>query len=168
VLGNETACEHERHGCSWAQAEGRCVDVFSVSTALTYAADKVGGYWFSTQGPGENRSWAVVGKAVANATCVNAAVNAVVDHAGAAACREQVRKTPSWSSSWANFSLLQQLLHSHRNAQATLQQCFWANLTPFSLQRKCPGDGSYPRDGEERIAMGGKVISMPPLFVLYS
>ena len=41
----------------------------------------------------------------ANATCVNAVVNRVVDRAGAAACREQ---------------------------------------------RKCPGDGSYPRDGEER------------------
>ena len=30
----------------------------------------------------------------------------------------QVRKTPSWTRSWANFSLLQ--LYSHRNA--------WANL----------------------------------------
>ena len=100
ALETETACAHE-HGCNWEG--GHCVDVFSVSTALTYAADKVGGYWFSTQGPGENVSWAVVGKAVANATCVNAAVNEVVDRAGAAACRKQLQ---------------------------------------------CPGDGSYPRDGE--------------------
>jgi hypothetical protein len=100
ALETETACAHE-HGCNWEG--GHCVDVFSVSTALTYAADKVGGYWLSTQGPGENVSWAVVGKAVANATCVNAAVNEVVDRAGAAACRKQLQ---------------------------------------------CPGDGSYPRDGE--------------------
>jgi hypothetical protein len=87
VLRNETACKEGRHGgCSWE--DSHCVDVFSVSTALTYAADKVGGYWFSTQGPGGNISWAVVSKAIANATCVNTAVNVVVDSAGAAACRK--------------------------------------------------------------------------------
>jgi hypothetical protein len=38
---------------------------------------------------------------------------AVTDH-----CKNQVRKTPGWPKSWANFSLLQ--LCSHRSA--------WANL----------------------------------------
>jgi hypothetical protein len=40
---------------------------------------------------------------------------------------DQVRKTPSWSRSWANFSLLS--LCSHRSCMG---QPAWANLTPFS------------------------------------
>ena len=39
----------------------------------------------------------------------------------------QVRKTPSWPRSWANFSNL--WLHSYGPTCI-----FWANLTPFSLQ----------------------------------
>ena len=113
-INSQIACTKAR--CKWSAGnaqehestraeESRCENVFDVAEALTCAADRVGGYWFSTQGPGENTSWQVVGKTVANATCVNAAVNALVDRAGAAACRKQ---------------------------------------------RQCPGDGSYPRDGEER------------------
>jgi hypothetical protein len=50
-----------------------------------------------------------------------------------APARKQVRKTPSWPRSWANFSLLQ--LYSHRNTAVCGPTCtFWANLTPFSLQ----------------------------------
>jgi hypothetical protein len=48
----------------------------------------------------------------------------------------QVRKTPSWPRSWANFSLL--YLYSHGNAWVNLHHgltcIFWANLTPFSLE----------------------------------
>ena len=80
----------EKHSsiCEWDGAAEACVDRFSITTALTYAADLVGGYWYSTQAPGQGVSWSVTAKAVANATCVNAQVNAVVDRAGAAACRE--------------------------------------------------------------------------------
>ena len=42
----------------------------------------------------------------------------------------QVRKTPSWPRSWANFSLL--LLHSHRNTWTNLH--LLGHLTPFLLQ----------------------------------
>ena len=45
--------------------------------------------------------------------------------------RQQVRKTPSWPRSWANFNLLP--LHSHRNAWDNLRM-FWTNLTRFLLQ----------------------------------
>ena len=46
-------------GGARAEAAARCENVFEVAEALTCAADRVGGYWFSTQGPGENRSWQV-------------------------------------------------------------------------------------------------------------
>ena len=44
--------------------EHRCENVFDVAEALTCAADRVGGYWYSTQGPGENTSWQVIGKTI--------------------------------------------------------------------------------------------------------
>ena len=48
----------------------------------------------------------------------------------------QVRKTPSWPRSWANFSLL--YLHSPRNAWTNSRgptRIFWANVTACSLYR---------------------------------
>eukprot|EP01050_Picozoa_sp_SAG11_P012382 SAG11_NODE_1372_length_5095_cov_15.640312_1_plen_677_part_00 len=92
-------------GCSWNATARACANTFDAAVALTKLADLVRGQWFSTQAPGQNRSWRVQAKAVSNATCVNSAVNRAVDRAGAAACRRQ---------------------------------------------RHCPGDGSYPLDGEER------------------
>jgi hypothetical protein len=86
------------HSCEWVDAAGgQCVDRYSVSTALTYAADLVRGYWFSTQAAGQDVSWHVISKSIANATCVNAHVNEVIDRAGAAACREE-RKCPGAST----------------------------------------------------------------------
>ena len=39
----------------------------------------------------QNKSWTVLRQDVANATCVNAGVNAVVDKAGAVGCRAERR-----------------------------------------------------------------------------
>ena len=75
--------------CRWEG--GKCASVFEAATALSYLADLVRGFWFSTQRGGENVSWRVLRKSVFNASCVNAAVNAVVDRAGAAACRHARR-----------------------------------------------------------------------------
>ena len=95
---NRAAVKHSLV-CEWDDMAKACVDRFSVTTALTYAADLIGGYWYSTQAPGQGVSWSVAAKAVANATCVNAHVNAVVDRAGAAACRE-ARTCPGSSSAY--------------------------------------------------------------------
>jgi hypothetical protein len=52
--------------------------------------------------------------------------------------RADVRKTPSWPRSWANFSLL--YLYSHRNPDGPT--CiFWANLIPSSLRNRAEADG---------------------------
>eukprot|EP01043_Picozoa_sp_COSAG02_P082338 COSAG02_NODE_20590_length_824_cov_0.885517_1_plen_171_part_00 len=81
AINSKTACTKAK-GCKWdaayvaeratgadvgtvEQREGpRCENEFVVAEALTCAADRVGGYWYSTQGPGENTSWRVVGKSV--------------------------------------------------------------------------------------------------------
>jgi hypothetical protein len=43
----------------------------------------------------------------------------------------QVRKTPSWPRSWANFSLFYSYIPTGMHGPTCI---FWANLTPFSLQ----------------------------------
>jgi hypothetical protein len=68
-----------------------------------------------------------------------------------------VRKTPSWSRSWANFSRLQ--LHSHRNAWANLH--FWANLTLFSHQ--LPGRPSKATAVCRRCTLPRCVVQDPGL-----
>jgi hypothetical protein len=56
-------------------------------------------------------------------------------------CIRQVRKTPGWPRSWANFRLLS--LYSHWNAWANLQDRLGRRNTLFSLQ-------GPPRSLEER------------------
>ena len=51
--------------CRWEG--GKCASVFEAATALSYLADLVRGFWFSTQRGGENVSWRVLRKSVANA-----------------------------------------------------------------------------------------------------
>ena len=64
-------------------------------------------------------------------------------------CCPQVRRTPSWPGSRANFALL--LLCSHRNAWA--DRCvFLASLTPFSLQYGCL-PGKIPGPAEDAASM---------------
>jgi hypothetical protein len=64
----------------------------------------------------------------------------------------QVRQTPSWPRSWANFSLL--WLYSHWNVWANLH--IWANLAPFSLGRRGPVG---PRGA--RAALPGRQAARP-------
>jgi hypothetical protein len=75
-------------------------------------------------------------------------------------CNAQVRKTPSWPRSWANFSLL--WLYSYRNAWTNLH--FLGQPNTFlvirggrAALRSRPG-GS----GKARIAMDAQVICAPP------
>jgi hypothetical protein len=58
--------------------------------------------------------------------------NATVCYDPKACSPAQVRKTPSWPRSWANFSLLQLCSHSLGMHRPTC--IVWANLTPFSAQ----------------------------------
>lgn len=91
AISNKSACSEARR-CQWSAGnaaqrgavvdrgvlrvdehdeEYRCENMFVVAEALTCAADRVGGYWYSTQGPGENVSWQVVNKSL-GAPSINA------------------------------------------------------------------------------------------------
>ena len=75
----------------------------------------------------------------------------------------QVRETPSWPRSWANFSLLP--LYSHRNAWANLHLLGQPNT--FLAAAVLPAVGQRHRDharvpGRVLLAVDVKVILTPP------
>jgi hypothetical protein len=67
----------------------------------------------------------------------------------------QVRKTPSWPRSWANFSLL--YLYPHWSARANLH--LLGNLTPFSLQPEWLENLGGRGDNAKHT--GQKVVQLP-------
>ena len=70
-------------------------------------------------------------------------------------CGLEVRKTPSWPRSWANFSLLQ--LYSYRNAWANLHLLGQLNtvLAPGPRHARGRHEGRRQRDGHGEAAHRG-------------
>ena len=90
-----------------AAGSGHCENRFEVAEALTYAADRVGGYWFSTQGPGENVSWQVVGKSIGAHARTHART-----HARLAACLTYQPAACSPLDAAAHFTLTTWIVHA--------------------------------------------------------
>lgn len=81
AIRSKSACVQARR-CKWTGAaklvtndghgaqgerikeDASCENIFDVAEALTCAADHVGGYWYSTQGPGHNKTWQVIDKRI--------------------------------------------------------------------------------------------------------
>ena len=65
--------------------------------------------------------------------------------------RQQVRKTPSWPRSWANFSpfIAYSCIPTGMHPGPTC--IFWANLTPFSHQPRGGRPGALPRPVQGRL-----------------
>lgn len=174
IISSKSVCTKTR-SCKWSDAyvgapaadpdgeariekgeKSRCENEFVVAEALTCAADRVGGYWYSTQGPGENTSWQVVAKSVGAcctmflllSECRACSQPVELDLFGPPLCLRLF--VCVFGLPWDYNNLANMPANATCVNAAVNKLVDSAGAAACRKQRRCQGDGSYPRDGEER------------------